>query len=293
MSKPALILANKRIGIEEKSGYVNITDMAKMKSEANSSDLLRNWMRASSSVSFFLEWELLQDPDFNTVDFDGFKNQAGSNTFFISTKDLVAAGATGIFAKAGRYGGTYAHIDWAIHFANWMDPRFYVLTIKAFRQMSDYFVGRSTLHHRFTRELAAKNYNLIGKENRKRKLAQAPYPMTSQTKTGNKKSSIQRYLTQVDADIINLAAFGMTALDWRSRFPQKNANLNMRDFATTEELHVVNALQHELTVLQQDLYTPEEKLDRLRNRAQELLIFYCDTDEKVATLEKQRKERGW
>lgn len=288
-----LIIANESIKIDEESGFVSLTDLAKLKSKKNASDLLRNWMRAMNSIRFFIEWERFKDPDFKTVDFDGFKNEAGSNDFFISARELMEAGATGIFAKAGRYGGTYAHIDWAIHFANWMDPKFYVLTINAFRQMSDYFVGRDALHHRFSRELVAKNYNLISTQNKKLRLQLPPHPMTSMRATGDRKTMVQRYLNQVDADILNLAIFGMTALDWRSRFPQPDVRKSMRDFATSEELQVLNALQIELRVLQEDQYSPEEKLQRLREKAAELLPFYCDTPDKVERLKVQCKERGW
>ena len=293
MPSPLLLIDDHNVRVDEKSGFVNITDLAKLKSSANSSDLLRNWMRTRATINFFYEWELFNDADFKTVEFDGFKNRAGDNDFFISVRDLVQAGATGIYAKAGRYGGTYAHIDWAIHFANWMDPRFYVLTINAFRQMSDYFVGRNALHHRFSRELAAKNYNLITQQNERMRLDAPADPLTRNVVPAAGDSMVRRYLNQVDADIINLAAFGMTALDWRSRFPPTDTRKSMRDFATAEELLVVNALQIELRVLQEDHYTAEEKLHRLRDKAEELLTFYCDTEEKQHVLAIAREKRGW
>jgi hypothetical protein len=267
--------------------------MAKIKNAENSNMLLRNWMRNRGSVRFFYEWQKFQDPGFKTIEFDSFESQAGNPDFFLTAKQLVQAGATGIYAKAGRYGGTYAHVDWAIHFANWMDPRFYVITINAFRQMSDYFTGREALHHRFSRELAAKSYNLLAAQNKKQRLQLPPHPMTSKHLVGDRSTMVRRYLNQVDADIINLAMFDMTALDWRSRFPQKDLRKNMRDYSTAEELLVINALQIELRVLQEDQYSPEEKLHRLRDKADELIRFFCDSQEKVDRLKKQRKDRGW
>jgi hypothetical protein len=291
--KLSLIIEDEHVRIDEHAGFVNLTDMAKLKSQKNASDLLRNWMRTMNSVRFFLEWELFQNPDFKTVDFDRFKNEAGSNDFFVTAGELVKAGATGIFANAGRYGGTYAHVDWAIHFANWMDPRFYVITINAFRQMSDYFVGREALHHQFSRELAAKSYNLLAAQNKKHRLQLPPHPITANHKAGDRSTMVRRYMNQVDADIINLAVFSMTALDWRSRFPQTDIRKKRRDFSTAEELLVINALHIELRVLQEDQYSPEEKRHRLRDKADELIQFFCDSPEKVDRLEKQREDRGW
>lgn len=294
MPLPSLIIDNKDIRVDEKSGFVNLTDMARLRTEQNASDVLRNWMRNRASIDFFYEWELRQNPNFKTVEFDRFKMEAGTNTFFVTAKDLVNAGATGIYAKAGRYGGTYAHVHWAIHFANWMDPRFYVLTIEAFQKMSDYFQGRRALHHRFARELAAKNYNLITEQNKRLRSGEVFDPNTRNWHPGDRANKqVQRYLNQVDADIINLAVFGITALDWRSRFPQKDPKVNMRSFATQEELLVINALQIELRVLQEDNYTPEEKLHRLRNKAEDLFAFYCDTEEKHHHLKITREKRGW
>ena len=293
MPQTTITIVNESVRVDTDSGFVNLTDMAKLKNAKNASDLLRNWLRTRASILFFIEWEKFHDPQFKTVEFDGFKTRAGDNDFFISVTDLVRAGSTGIWAKAGRYGGTYAHIDWAIHFANWMDPAFYVATLDAFRQLSDHFRGREELHHRFSRELAAKNYNLITAENNRLRLNPPPQPMTSSMKAGDRKTKVKRHLNQVDADIINLAAFGMTAKHWRTRFPPDNPRANMRDFATAEELQMVATLQTELAVLKRDLYNAREALHRLVRRAPELLQFYCDTPEKVARLNATREKRGW
>jgi hypothetical protein len=276
-----IIIDNNQVRVDDKTGFVNLTDMARMKNAENASMLLKNWMRIRSSVRFFYEWELFRDPGFKSIEFDTFKSEAGDPDFFLTAKQLVNGGATGIFAKSGRYGGTYGHIDWAIHFANWMDPRSYVLTINAFRDMSDYFSGRNALHDRFSRELVAKNYGLITGQNKRQELPLPPHPMTEGFKSGDRKTMIRRYLNQVDADILNLAVFGITALEWRSKFPQADGRKNMRDFAIAEELLILNALQIELRVLQEDQYNPEEKLHRLRDKAGELIDFHCDTPEKV------------
>lgn len=272
-------IAEKNVKIDDHTGYVCITDLAKLRSAKNASDLLRNWMRAVSSILFFRAWEELHNPNFKTVDFDGFKNEAGSNTFFVSTQELVDAGATGIYAKAGRYGGTFAHIDWAIHFSNWLDPRFYVLTVAAFRQMNDALLSRQHLEQRFARELAAETYPLVTG-------ATSALPPAAD-------ELFKKRIASVEADILNLALWGMTAREWRIKYPQDDARKNMRDFATPEELKVLNNLQ----VLSQEMFengfSSEERLDRLREKAQELIHLYCSTPEKQDLLTLAQHKRGW
>ena len=211
----------------------------------------------------------------------------------MSATKLVDLGCKGIFVKRGRSGGTYCHIDWATHFANWLDPRFYVLTIRAAREYSKLVYGADQASLRFSRQLAAKNYNLLTQANNEREIPRMPDPGTRDVIYGDQKAPVRRHLKQVDADILNVALWGMTAKQWRSKHQPDDPRANMRDFATTKELHTVASLQVILRHLQEDHYTRKEMLARLTIKAREFIKFYCDTPEKEDTLELAREKRGW
>jgi hypothetical protein len=171
-------------------------------------------------------------------------------------------------------------MDWAIHFTNWLDAPFYVETIDAFRRLSDTFFGRAHLEHRFARELASENFNLVTKG-------------LERGLPGKADKMVRRHLSSVEADILNLALWKMTSKRWRDKFKQSDPNKNMRDFATATELKVLAALEISMRNLQEDMYTREEKLARLTAQAEELLLHYCNTPEKVLHLTQRREERGW
>lgn len=279
------------IRIDEDTGYLCITDMAAVKGDPT--DNIKNWMRLGGSIEFFKAWEYHNNPDFKAVGYDRFKQDSTESTFSLSASRLIGIGAIGIFVQKGRYGGTFCHIDWATHFANWLDPHFYVLTLKAARELSDRIYGREKSYLRFSRELAAKNYGLITEKNSQREIPKLPKPRTKDKIEGGHKKIVRRHLKQADADVINVAIWGMTAKAWRSTHAVNNSKVNMRDFATAEELQVVSGLQHLMRNWQEDQYTRDEMLQRAILKAKELLKFYCDTDKKVADLKVARKKRGW
>ena len=279
------------IRIDEESGYLCVTDMAAVK--GNPSDNVKNWMRLSGSIAFFQAWESLHNPNYDKVVYDLLRFESTESTFSLSAGKLVRLGAIGVFVSRGRYGGTYCHIDWATHFANWLDPLFYALTLKAARELSDRIYGREKAYLRFSRELAAKNYGLVTEKNSKREIPKLPKPRTKGHIVGNQKKPVRRHLKQVDADILNVAVWGVTAKTWRSKHGVNNSKVNMRDFATAEELQVIAGLQHLMRNWQEDQYTSDEMLQRAILKAKELLNFYCDSDKKVENLEVARRRRGW
>lgn len=280
-----------KVRVDDKTGYLCITDLAKVRGNYN--DNIKGWMKNNQTIRFFEEWEKINAADPDAINFDDLYVQNVDQTFYLSATKLVQIGCQGVFVKMGRSGGTYCHIDWATHFANWLDPRFYVLTIRAAREYSKLVFGADQASLRFSRELAAKNYKLITQANNERHIPKLPDPKTRDVVYGNSKGPVRRHLKQVDADILNVALWGMTAKQWRAKFQPKDARANMRDFATTEELHTVASLQVILRHLQEDQYTSEEMLDRLTIKAREFIKFYCDTPEKKKRLKKARKIRGW
>jgi len=287
----SIYIGELEVSIDSKSGYLCITDLAKVR--GNHKDNIKGWMKNNQTIRFFEEWEKVNAVDPDTVDFSDLYLQNVDQTFYLSASKLVELGCRGIFVKRGRSGGTYCHIDWATHFANWLDPRFYVLTIRAAREYSKLVYGPEQASLRFSRELAAKNYNLITQANNERHIPKLPDPGTRDIVYGDAKGPVRRHLKQVDADLLNVAVWGMTAKQWRSKFQPKKPRANMRDFATTEELHTMSSLQVILRHLQEDQYTREEMLDRLTIKAKEFIKFYCDTEEKQARLKTARKKRGW
>jgi hypothetical protein len=294
MAKKQMQVAGQRVRIDPDTGYICITDISKLKGDHNLN--IPSWMRTRATMNFVYEWELKHNTNFNSIEFDGIKNQAGDNSFFVYTKDLVKFGCIGIFASAGRYGGTYCAPQWAIHFANWLDARFYLETLDAYLQLRELYLGKDEITHRFSRELAAETYGLItGGKGLERipYVARPPIPLTHGFKSGNPRQQVARRLSQFDADIINVAVFGMTASMWREKFPVDNPKKNMRDFATSEELKVIAVLQAQMRQLQKEQYSQEEKLQMLTTNAAELLPFFCDTDGKVQAQLKRREERGW
>lgn len=273
-----LTIGTEDVRIDDKSGYVCLTDMAKLKGD--SSLHIQNWTRNVNSLAFFEAWETLHNPAFKPSEFEGIKKGAGLNTHYVSVKELCAAGCSGIESRRGRYGGTYAHIDWAVHFANWLDPQFYVMTIAAFRQMNDALLGRHHLELRFSRELAAETYALVTGQ------VQSALPPAAD-------ALLEKRIASVEADILNLALWGMTAREWRIKHPQTDGRKNMRDYATPEELKALSALQVVSQELHEQGYSSEERLDRLGQKAGEFIRRFCNNAEKQDLLLLTQHKRGW
>lgn len=284
-------IGDQDVRIDLDSGYFCVTDLASLR--GRSADNLKNWMRNTQTLNFFEAWEQEHVPNNHQLNLDNFRLSLTRDVAFVlSGAKLVEAGCQGIFVQRGRYGGTYCHIDWATHFANWFDARFYVKTIKVARELSDRVYGRDAARLRFSRDLASESYSLITSGEQDTNFSPTPDTERHVAATHGH-NPVQRYLNQVSADIINLAIWKMTALDWRTNFPPDNPRHNMRDFATAEELLVVNALQILMHDLQSQGMPPEEILAYLTTRAEELLEHYCKDEEKEYVLERARKKRGW
>jgi hypothetical protein len=282
-----------KVRIDHESGFLCITDLAGIRGVP--ADNIRNWMTNTQSIAFFEAWERDNSNDPDTIDFSPIHLQNVDQAFRLSAAKLIEFGCQGIFVRRGRYGGTFCHIDWATHFANWFDPQYYVYTIRAGREMYNLLYGMDQNYLRFSRKLAAKNYGLLNEANEKRRYPQLPSSHTTHHIPGRGDEILVRRLQrQVDADILNLALWEMTAQDWRTRFPElAKGGKNMRDYGTTEELETMSALQIVMRELQDNQYTATEKLQHLRDRAVDLLKFYCDTPQKEDTLELAREKRGW
>jgi hypothetical protein len=275
---PNLVVSGEKIRVDKDTGFICITDIANL--NPNGRRNIENWLRNGNSVLFFEAWEISNNPSFNVREFAYVKNGMGSNNFHVYSKDLINAGCSGIFVRKGRYGGTYCDPDWAIHFANWIDPVFYVETIKAYRLFTEHFYGKDAQLKRFTRELAAENFKLISGT------ALKALPESAD-------ALFEKRIASVEADILNLALWGMTAQEWRIKHPQTDERKNMRDFATPEELKTMSSLQVLSQEMHENGFSSEERLDRLTQKAGELINHYCYSDTKKDLLGLTQHKRGW
>ena len=214
--------------------------------------LIGNWMRNRNTVEFLGIWETLYNPDFNPVEFEGFRKQAGLNSFLLSPKKWAdATNAIGIISKSGRYGGTYAHKDISFEFANWISVEFKLYFIKEFQRLKD--EEQKQLGWSAKRELAKINYHIHTdaiKENL------IPAELTAA------QTSI---VYASEADVLNMALFGKTAREWRDENPDKKGNI--RDYATINELICLSNMENINAVLIADGMPQSERLKKLNQIA--------------------------
>lgn len=207
--------------------FISLTDM--VKDIDNGLALIEKWLRNKNTIEFLGIWEEIYNPDFNSPEFEGIKNQAGLNRFVLSVKQWVQkTNSKGIAAKAGRYGGTYAHKDIAFEFASWISPQFKLYLIKEFQRLKE--EEHRQLGWDIKRNLAKINYRIHTdaiKEN-----------LIPPEVTGQQLNNI--YASE--ADVLNIALFGMTAKDWREHHPGKKGNI--RDDANGAQLVCLSNLEN-------------------------------------------------
>lgn len=214
---------------EKDDDFISLTDIAKKFNE-RTDQIISNWLRTRSTVNFLGAWELLHNASFNPLNFEGIKNQTGEPTFVLSVKDWIEqTEAIGIRAKAGRYGGTYAHKDIAFEFLSYLSPTFKLYVFKEFQRLK---IEESE------RNQAALQWNL------NRVLSKINYRIHTDAIKENlipKRITSEGIVYANEADILNVALFGKTAKMWRSENPEAKGNI--RDYATTEQLLVLANLE--------------------------------------------------
>jgi hypothetical protein len=207
--------------------YISLTDMLKAK---DGDFFISDWLRNRNTVEFLGIWESVYNPDFNYGEFAIIKNQAGLNSYKISVKEWVEkTNAIGLQATAGRYGGTYAHKDIAFEFGMWISAEFKIYLIKEFQRLKDEEASSKSLEWSFQRTLAKVNYKIHTDAIKERLIP----PRLTKAQTGIVYAS--------EADLLNVALFGLTAAQWRQANPNESGN--MRDFATLEQLVVLSNLE--------------------------------------------------
>lgn len=206
--------------------YICITDIARHKEQHRSDHVIQNWMRNRDTVEFLGVWERLHNVDFNPLEFEGFRNRAGLNSFVLTPKQWVdATRAIGLLSKPGRYGGTFAHKDFAFEFASWVSVEFKLYLIKEFQRLKDDENRRLSLAWNLNRTLSKLNYRIHTDAVKSHLI---PPEVTPE----------QAAITYAsEADVLNVALFGQTAREWRDANPRLDGN--QRDHATIEQLLVL------------------------------------------------------
>ncbi|WP_455591994.1 KilA-N domain-containing protein [Bacteroides sp.] len=206
--------------------YISLTDMARSQMQEH---VIFRWLSLKSTLEYIGEWEMLYNPNFNCTEFGTIKNMAGSNNFVLSVKTWIEqTGAIGIISKAGRYGGTYAHRDIAYHFGMWISPRFQLLLVKEYQRLKS--EEQTQLGWTAKRELSKINYR-IHTDAIKQNLI--PTEVTA------KQASI---IYAEEADVLNVAMFGLTAKMWREQHPEQKGNI--RDYASINELICLSNMEN-------------------------------------------------
>lgn len=237
-----------------KNEFISLTDIARYKS-IDPRITIHNWLRGRDVVEFLGLWEILHNPDFKRIDFDTFKEDAGTNAFVFSIKNWSdELGAIGLLTKSGRYGGgIYAHIDIAFEFASWISPEFKLYIIKDYQRLKSDENSRLSLNWNLNREIAKLNYRIHTdaiKENL------VPPELTSDQIS---------YKYANEADLLNVALFGMTAKQWREKNSEKKGNI--RDEATLNQLLVLANMESYNAILIEQGKIMSERLVLLRELA--------------------------
>ena len=232
--------------------YISLTDMVK-----NFEDglvLIEKWLRNKNTIEFIGIWEQLNNPNFNSPEFEGIRNEAGLNRFTLSVKKWMGAtNAIGIIASAGRYGGTFAHKDIAFEFGSWLSPEFKLYLIKEFQRLKEEESKNKSLDWNLQRILSKVNYKIHTdaiKENL------IPIKVTKQQAS---------FIYANEADLLNVALFGLTAKEWRDVNP--NLQGNIRDYAAIEQLVVLSNLESLNAVLINNRIGQSDRLIQLNKIA--------------------------
>ena len=240
--------------------YISLTDMAHSQMQEH---IVFRWMSLKSTIEYLGEWEMLYNPNFNCTEFGTIRNSAGSNNFVLSVKAWIErTNAIGIVARAGRYGGTFAHRDIAYHFGMWISPRFQLLMVKEYQR------------------LKAEEQKLIG-WTAKRELSKINYRIHTDAIKENlipaevtREQAAMKYADE--ADVLNMAMFGVTAKQWRDANPDKKGNI--RDYASINELICLSNMENLNSVFINDGMAQSDRLIKLNQIAIQQMRILEDTN---------------
>jgi KilA-N domain len=234
--------------------YISLTDMARFKDTDRTNYIIQNWMRSRSTIEFIGLWEQLNNQNFKSIEFDAFKNEAGSNTFSLTPQRWIeATNAIGIISKSGRYGGTFAHKDIAFEFATWLSPIFKLYLIKEYQRLKEFDTNQYNLEWNVKRVLSKVNYTIQTDAVKDYILPKLNY---------TKDTEWLAYAEE--ADILNVALFGCTAKQWREANPLLTSECkNLRDIASINELAILSNLESANADMIREGINKKERFEKL------------------------------
>ena len=246
-----------------KEDYISLTDIAKHKNPDDPRFIIQNWMRTRFTMDFLGLWECLNNPDFNRVEFEAVKNEAGTNAFVMTpTKWHKLTQAKGIISKSGRYGGTYAHKDIAFEFASWISAEFKLYLIKEFQRLKDQELKQ--LGWDIRRNLTKINYRIHTNAIQENLL---PPELSKQQ---------INLVYSLEADLLNMALFGKTAKQWRDE--HRGDKGNIRDFANVSQLLCLANLENlNAYFIQQELPQAERLILLNQTAIQQMRLLTQDS----------------
>ena len=253
------------ISLEDRD-YISLTDMANAKEGiSRAADIIKNWLRSRYTLEFLGTWEQINNPNFNVVEFDHFKTQAGLPSFVLSVSEWIdQTNAIGIIVRKGKYGGTYAHKDIAFEFGSAISVPFKLYLINEFQRLNE--DEQKQLGWSSKRELTKLNYHIHTNAIKQNLIPQ---------KLSSEQISI---IYANEADVLNVALFGITAKQWRDANPDLKGNI--RDYASINELICLSNLENLNAVFINDKIPQKERLIKLNKIAIQQMIILHDVDKR-------------
>lgn len=241
-----------------KNDYISLTDIAKYRNSDDPRFVIQNWMRNRNTLEFIGLWEVLNNENFNRVQFDTFRNESGLNRFTMTPQKWIdSTNAIGIISKAGRYGGTYAHYDIAMEFASWLSPEFKLYIIQDYKRLKSDENSKLSLSWNINREISKINYKIHTE-------AIKEYLLSDLT---NEQLS---YKYANEADMLNVALFNKRSKQWREENPELKGNI--RDYSSLNELLVLSNMESYNAILISKGIEQKERMIELRKLAKAQLL---------------------
>ncbi|MGV2947240.1 KilA-N domain-containing protein [Acinetobacter sp. AGC35] len=227
--------------------YISLTDMAKGFEDGD--QLIKNWLQNKNTLEFLTVWEQINNPNFNLVELHQIRNEVGLNRFVMSAKKWIeSTNAIGLIAKAGRYGGTYAHKDIAFEFGSWLSPEFKLYLIKEFQRLKEQEAHLNSIEWQVNRELAKVNYRIQTDAIKDYLINSLPQPQ-------------QKFAYANEADLLNHIVFGKTHKQWKAENPTLQGN--QRDHHSTIENTLISNLEGQNAYLISQGMSPEDRFKQL------------------------------
>ena len=275
-----IIVKENKVGILRvgNANYISLTDLAKYQNSSDPSFTVKNWLRRINTIDYIGLWEEIHNQDFNLVEFDQIKTEYGKNSFAMSpTQWIKRTNAIGIVSKGGRYSiGTYAHPDIAFEFASWLSPEFKLYLITEFERLKTNEAYQEKIDWQANRILSKLNY-VVHTD------AVKTYIVPTLTETQKK------FVYAEEADILNVALFGMTAKEWKESNQELAKNGNIRDYTDLLHLVILNNLQNTNAELIEEKIPQSERLVKLNNSARRQIKVLKD-NKNIKDLELLQKQ---